>query len=203
MELTNEFTVGVPVERAWEVLTDVELIAPCMPGAAAGDRGRGVSGRREGQGRPDHGPVQGGGPLRRRGRGRPPGRVAGRGPGTRGQGNANATITATMAPDGDGTTVVGRDRPHGHGPGRPVRPGRAGRRVVEAARPVRRLPGASWARSGRGRHRAGCGGRGTPRGGRRRGGWPHGHRRRRRRRHGCKLETAAAAAAASARPPTG
>ena len=26
MELTNEFTVPVPVERAWEVLTDVELI---------------------------------------------------------------------------------------------------------------------------------------------------------------------------------
>ena len=33
MELTNEFNVGVPVERAWEVLTDVELIAPCLPGA--------------------------------------------------------------------------------------------------------------------------------------------------------------------------
>ena len=33
MELTNEFTVPVPVERAWEVLTDVELIAPCLPGA--------------------------------------------------------------------------------------------------------------------------------------------------------------------------
>ena len=46
MELTNEFTVPVPVERAWEVLTDVELIAPCLPGAQLqeieGDEYRGV-----------------------------------------------------------------------------------------------------------------------------------------------------------------
>jgi uncharacterized protein len=33
MRLDNEFTVGVPVEQAWAVLTDLELIAPCMPGA--------------------------------------------------------------------------------------------------------------------------------------------------------------------------
>ncbi len=46
MELTNEFTVPVPVERAWELLTDVELIAPCLPGAQLqeieGDEYRGV-----------------------------------------------------------------------------------------------------------------------------------------------------------------
>lgn len=33
MELTNEFRVGVPVAQAWDVLLDVERIAPCMPGA--------------------------------------------------------------------------------------------------------------------------------------------------------------------------
>ena len=33
MELTNEFRVGVPPATAWTVLTDVERIAPCMPGA--------------------------------------------------------------------------------------------------------------------------------------------------------------------------
>ena len=46
MELTNEFRVGVPVEQAWEVLTDVERIAPCMPGAQLqeieGDEYRGI-----------------------------------------------------------------------------------------------------------------------------------------------------------------
>ena len=33
MKLQNEFTVPAPVERAWEVLLDVERVAPCLPGA--------------------------------------------------------------------------------------------------------------------------------------------------------------------------
>ncbi len=33
MELLNEFTVAVPIDEAWETLTDLERIAPCMPGA--------------------------------------------------------------------------------------------------------------------------------------------------------------------------
>ncbi|GGN23931.1 carbon monoxide dehydrogenase subunit G [Actinoplanes campanulatus] len=33
MKITNEFTVRIPVDRAWQVLTDLEGIAPCMPGA--------------------------------------------------------------------------------------------------------------------------------------------------------------------------
>ncbi|MGN6245453.1 MAG: SRPBCC family protein [Motilibacteraceae bacterium] len=33
MELEHEFTVPVPVAEAWDVLLDVERIAPCMPGA--------------------------------------------------------------------------------------------------------------------------------------------------------------------------
>src|SRR6476469_7248837 len=32
-KLLNEFTVNRPIEETWTVLTDVELIAPCMPGA--------------------------------------------------------------------------------------------------------------------------------------------------------------------------
>ena len=32
MELKDNFTVEVPPERLWEVLTDVERIAPCVPG---------------------------------------------------------------------------------------------------------------------------------------------------------------------------
>ena len=31
--LLNEFTVHRPIEQTWAVLTDVERIAPCMPGA--------------------------------------------------------------------------------------------------------------------------------------------------------------------------
>src|SRR5260370_21823269 len=34
IELDNSFTVPVPPEQAWNVLLDVERIAPCMPGAS-------------------------------------------------------------------------------------------------------------------------------------------------------------------------
>jgi uncharacterized protein len=34
MNLENEFTVPVPVDEAWQVLLDVERVAPCMPGAS-------------------------------------------------------------------------------------------------------------------------------------------------------------------------
>jgi carbon monoxide dehydrogenase subunit G len=33
MELSNEFEVPVPIEQAWAILTDLERIAPCLPGA--------------------------------------------------------------------------------------------------------------------------------------------------------------------------
>lgn len=33
MEFENSFNVGVSVDEAWAILTDVERIAPCMPGA--------------------------------------------------------------------------------------------------------------------------------------------------------------------------
>ncbi|MCZ7424795.1 SRPBCC domain-containing protein [Micromonospora sp. WMMA1949] len=33
MKITNEFTVDVPIAQAWTVLTDLEGIAPCLPGA--------------------------------------------------------------------------------------------------------------------------------------------------------------------------
>ena len=33
MELNNEFRVAVPAATTWQVLTDVERVAPCIPGA--------------------------------------------------------------------------------------------------------------------------------------------------------------------------
>ena len=46
MELNHEFNVNVPAEQAWSVLTNVEMIAPCLPGAqlqeVEGDTYRGV-----------------------------------------------------------------------------------------------------------------------------------------------------------------
>ena len=37
MKINNEFTVGVPVEQAWNTMLDLERIAPCLPGAAIQD----------------------------------------------------------------------------------------------------------------------------------------------------------------------
>ena len=33
MKIANEFTVSVPIEDAWQVLTDLEQVIPLMPGA--------------------------------------------------------------------------------------------------------------------------------------------------------------------------
>jgi uncharacterized protein len=45
-QLVNEFTVNRPIDEAWAVITDVEKIAPCLPGAQLqeieGDVYRGV-----------------------------------------------------------------------------------------------------------------------------------------------------------------
>ena len=106
MELTNEFRVSVPVEDAWNVLTDVERIAPCLPGAQLqeieGDEYRGIvkvkvgpitaqyKGKAIFESRDDTAHVA---VLKAEGRD------------TRGQGNASARITATLDPDGDGTAV--------------------------------------------------------------------------------------------------
>lgn len=107
MELRNEFTVNVPVEEAWSVLTDVERIAPCLPGAelreVEGEEYRGVVKVKVGpitaeykgtarfleQDVAGHKAV-----LRAEGRE------------TRGQGNASATITATLEPSGEATKVA-------------------------------------------------------------------------------------------------
>src|SRR5713101_3723894 len=98
MELVHEFPVPVPVEQAWQVLTDVERIAPCLPGAEL----TGVDGETY------HGRVKiKVGPITAQYRGtasfaekdeaqrRVVLKAAGRD--TRGQGSASATVTATMA----------------------------------------------------------------------------------------------------------
>jgi len=46
VELNNEFEVAAPIDQVWSVLTDVERIAPCLPGSQLqeieGDEFRGV-----------------------------------------------------------------------------------------------------------------------------------------------------------------
>ncbi|MDF2703578.1 MAG: hypothetical protein K0S10_2524 [Rubrobacteraceae bacterium] len=37
MKINNEFTVSVPIQQAWDVMLDLQKIAPCLPGAAIQD----------------------------------------------------------------------------------------------------------------------------------------------------------------------
>lgn len=106
MELNNEFRVGVPVSDTWKVLTDVERIAPMLPGAqlqeVEGDEYRGIVKVKVG---PITAQYKGSATFLERDEagGRMVLKASGRD--TRGQGNASATITVTMTPDGDGTKV--------------------------------------------------------------------------------------------------
>lgn len=107
MELINEFRVGVSVPEAWKVLTDVERIAPLLPGAqlqeVEGDEYRGVVKVKVG---PITAQYKGSATFLEQdeGGGRVVLKASGRD--TRGQGNASAIITAVMTPDGDATKVV-------------------------------------------------------------------------------------------------
>jgi hypothetical protein len=107
MELTNTFRVAAPVDRAWAMITDLERVAPCLPGAALlgvdGGDYRGavkvkvgpVTAQYEGIARftecddEKHHAV-----LRAEGRD------------VRSQGNAAATIDLRLTPRGGGTEVV-------------------------------------------------------------------------------------------------
>src|SRR5687767_15933419 len=106
MELTNEFRVSVPVAQAWAVLTDVERIAPCMPGAELqeidGDAYRGVVKVKVG---PITAQYKGKATFVEKDDAAHKAVLRAEGRDTRGQGNANATITATLVAEGSGTKV--------------------------------------------------------------------------------------------------
>ena len=103
MEMDHSFTVPVPPDRAWDVLLDVERIAPCMPGATVDEfDGEVVTGRIKVK----VGPVS----LTYRGTAKfterdPDARVIlleASGKETRGAGTASATVRATLEPESGG-----------------------------------------------------------------------------------------------------
>lgn len=108
MDLNHQFTVAVPVEDAWRILTDVERIAPCLPGAQLqeieGDTYRGIV-------KVKVGPIQ----AQFKGQANFIERddvahkvvLKGEGRDTTGKGNASAVITAEMtAVDASNTAVT-------------------------------------------------------------------------------------------------
>lgn len=106
MELTNEFTVNVPVDEAWLVLTDMTRIAPAMPGAkletVEGDQYLGSVKVKVG---PVTAEYKGAATFLERDDEAHRAVVRAEGRESRGQGNATATITATLVPEGEGTRV--------------------------------------------------------------------------------------------------
>ena len=107
MELEHSFTVPVPVDRAWDVLLDVERVAPCMPGASldsvAGDE---IKGRIKVKVGPISMTYAGTARFTERDAATGVMKLEASGKETRGAGTASATVRSELHGEGDETHVV-------------------------------------------------------------------------------------------------
>jgi len=106
MKIEDQFRVNVPFEQAWNVLLDIERIAPCMPGAqlteVEGNEYRGIVKVKVG---PITAQYKGAARIVEADQGAGRVVIKAEGRDTRGQGNASATVTATLVGEGDFTQV--------------------------------------------------------------------------------------------------
>ena len=97
MDLRHEFTVAVPIADAWRILTDLERIAPCLPGAqlteVEGETYRGHVGVKVG---PVVAQFKGQASFIERNDATYTAALKGEGRDTGGKGNASAIITASL-----------------------------------------------------------------------------------------------------------
>ncbi len=107
MELNNEFRVAVPVAKTWEVITDVERVAPCLPGATLlsvdGDEFTGAVKVKVG---PITVSYKGEAAFQEKDAAARRVVLKASGKETRGNGNAAALVTAQLKDEGDATLVV-------------------------------------------------------------------------------------------------
>jgi hypothetical protein len=107
VELVNEFRVPVSVEKAWTVLTDVERVAPCIPGAhllsVEGDDFTGAVKVKVG---PITVSYKGEATFQEKDEAAQRVVIKANGKETRGSGNAAALVTAQLKDEGDATSVV-------------------------------------------------------------------------------------------------
>jgi carbon monoxide dehydrogenase subunit G len=111
VELNNDFEVNAPVDKAWAILTDVEKIAPCLPGAqlqeVEGDEYRGIVKVKVG---PIAVQYKGAAVFVEKDDANHRAVLKAEGRDTKGAGNASALITAQLQSIGDRTKVaVGTD----------------------------------------------------------------------------------------------
>ncbi|WP_406230172.1 SRPBCC family protein [Nocardia sp. NBC_01009] len=107
MKIANEFTVDAPVERAWEVLTDLEQVVPLMPGAQmVGWEGADFLGKIKVKVGPVTSEFTGKANFVERDEHDHRAVINGSGRDSRGSGNAAATITTQLHEDGDKTRIT-------------------------------------------------------------------------------------------------
>src|ERR687896_1552212 len=108
MKINNEFTVSVPVQQAWDIMLDLQRIAPCLPGAAIQeDKG---DGEYEGTMKVKIGPItanyKGTAKFEETDEENHRAVLNATGRDARGQGTASATIVSTLHEEGESTRVT-------------------------------------------------------------------------------------------------
>ena len=107
MKIDNEFIVSAPIEQAWAVLTDLEGIAPCMPGAVlTGRDGDAFKGKVKIKVGPLTSEYAGVASFVAKDDATHHAVIDAKGKDSRGAGNANALITADLVAQGDQTLVT-------------------------------------------------------------------------------------------------
>jgi carbon monoxide dehydrogenase subunit G len=107
MKIANEFTVSVPIDDAWDILTDLEQIIPLMPGAQmTGRDGDDVLGKVKVKVGPVTSEFSGKVHFVEQNRDEHRAVIDGKGKEARGTGNAAATVTAQLHDAGDHTRVT-------------------------------------------------------------------------------------------------
>jgi len=106
VRLEHSFDVPVPVDRAWQVLLDIERVAPCMPGASVEEYdGRTVTGAVKVKVGPISLTYRGTAVFEEQDEARHRLVLSASGKETRGQGTARATVTGTLTARDGGTAV--------------------------------------------------------------------------------------------------
>jgi uncharacterized protein len=107
MKIANEFTISVPIEQAWDVLSDLEQVVPLMPGAQlTGRDGDDYLGKVKVKVGPVISEFSGKANFVERDEEHHRAVIDGKGREARGSGNAAATVTTQLYADGDRTRVA-------------------------------------------------------------------------------------------------